>query len=377
MTTQPGSSTPAADGYTGQVVYLYAFDIAHEIPTLPATLLGEPFAKFSVDAAKRGPRDPFFYRPQAVRLAPIERIGPQGLIRVERSIKILSVGAMSISLRVPFQVSNIEDLVVYHDLRFSNGTLQELATALAEDAFQELRFHCVIPSKKLAEGEAYTVFCINSPAAEARPRESAQQWLHAHRREVACLLTEELNLAGLSDQEAEESTGRHLSYYDHDLVVVDWDAALVIDEPKYFDEVLYLMELANVQLTELTAYDRILDGVIDRAYRDLSSKRDARGGGIRRELREIRIDLARFSDELSNTTKFFGDWHLARIYQAISARFHLSDWHHTIDEKLRTMDQLYELMKHDQINRWMLVLEITIVILFVIDLVLIGIGLKG
>ena len=46
-----------------------------------------------------------------------------------------------------------------------------------------------------------------------------------------------------------------------------------------------------------------------------------------RELREIRIDLARFSDELSNITKFFGDWHLARIYEAIASRFHLGDWH--------------------------------------------------
>ena len=42
------------------------------------------------------------------------------------------------------------------------------------------------------------------------------------------------------------------------------------------------------------------------------------------ELREIRIDMARFNDELPNTTKFFGDWHLARIYEKLSARFHLS-----------------------------------------------------
>ena len=50
-----------------------------------------------------------------------------------------------------------------------------------------------------------------------------------------------------------------MSYYEHDLVVVDWDAALVIDEPSQFDQTLYLMELANLQLAELEAYDRILD----------------------------------------------------------------------------------------------------------------------
>ena len=95
-----------------------------------------------------------------------------------------------------------------------------------------------------------------------------------------------------------------------------------------------------------------------------------------RELREIRIDLERFSDELSNITKFFGDWHLARIYQNISARFHLSDWHKTIDGKLQTLADLYQLLNHDQTNRWMLILEVTIVLLFIIDLVILFMGLK-
>jgi len=94
------------------------------------------------------------------------------------------------------------------------------------------------------------------------------------------------------------------------------------------------------------------------------------------ELREIRIDLARFSDELSNITKFFGDWHLARIYQNISARFHLADWHRTIDEKLKTLYDLYQLLNQDRINRWMLSLEVTIVVLFVLDLILLVMGFK-
>src|SRR5581483_6676549 len=185
------------------------------------------------------------------------------------------------------------------------------------------------------------------------------------------LLTEEPDPGRLSEQEADESTGRYLSYYDRDLVVVDWDAALVIAEPRYFDETLYLMELANVQLAELEAYDRILDNAVERSYRDVSLRhfRGRQNNRVQRELREIRIDLARLSDELSNITKFFGDWHSARIYQALSARFHLADWHRTIDEKLKTLDDLYQLLKAEQNNRWMLVLEVTIVVLFVIELV--------
>jgi len=100
----------------------------------------------------------------------------------------------------------------------------------------------------------------------------------------------------LSKQEADESTGRFLSYYEHDLVVVDWDAALIIDQKANFDETLYVMELANLQLAELEAYDRILDDSLERAYRDLSARPMRGRTSILRELHEIRIDLARFSD---------------------------------------------------------------------------------
>jgi len=135
--------------------------------------------------------------------------------------------------------------------------------------------------------------------------------------------------------------------------------------------------LANLQLAELEAYDRILDNSLERAYRDLTVRPMRGRTAILRELREIRIDLARFSDELSNITKFFGDWHLARIYQNISARFHLADWHKTIDDKLQTLDDLYQLLNHDQTNRWMLILEVTIVLLFIIDLVILFFGVKA
>src|SRR5207302_3277110 len=222
------------------------------------------------------------------------------------------------------------------------------------------------------------VFCLESPLlTEEGQSLRTEHWLRANRREVASLLTQEPDIDHLSKQEADESTGRFLSYYENDLVVVDWDAALIIDERQNFDETLYVMELANLQLAELEAYDRLLDDSLERAYRDLGTRAFRGRASILRELREIRIDLARFSDELSNITKFFGDWHLARIYENISARFHLADWHRTIDGKLQTLDDLYQLLNHDQTNRWMLILEVTIVLLFVIDLVILFLGLKG
>jgi len=193
---------------------------------------------------------------------------------MERVVKLLPVGAISITVHIPFAVDQIEDLVAYHDLQFSNGSLNSEVRQLAEELRRELAPYYVRPVAHLTEEEAYTVFCIDSPlvSSDGAPL-SAEGWLQANRRPVAALLTQEPDIAHLSKQEAEESTARYLSYYERDLVVVDWDAALLVDERQHFDEALYVMELANLQLAELEAYDRILDDSLERAYRDLSGGR--------------------------------------------------------------------------------------------------------
>ena len=367
--------------YSGEVVYIYAFDVAYEMLRLPIkTLLGQPIAQFAVDASKRSPRQVFFHRAQMIRLPAQERFGQYGPIRIERSVKILPVGAISITVRIGFTVEKLEDLVSYHDLRFSNGVyLYDEVRQLAEEVKKELAPYCVRPHTQLSEEEAYTVFCLHAPLQGEDGRAfAAEEWLTANRRVVASLLTEEPDPNFLSEQESDESTTRYYSYYERDLVVIDWDAAIIVDEPRYLDETLYIMELANLQLAELEAYDRILDDAVERAYRDLAGKRLSFTGWSRaftqRELREIRVDMARLSDELSNITKFFGDWHLARIYQGLASRFHLGDWHRTIDEKLKTLDDVYQILQQDRNNRWMLILEATIVLLFIVDIAFILFG---
>ncbi len=374
----PRKSSIRGACYSGWVVYAYAFDVAYELQREPIdTLLGQKVVPFEFDASRRHPRHHSFCKPSMVRLPPVERVGPDGPVLVERAIKILPIGAISITVRLPYSVERLEDLVRYHDLHFDGGSLTQEVRVLADAVRQELAPYSQRPVLQLADEEAYTVFCLESPmrGPDGQPV-PAEEWFRLHRRQVAALLTQEDQVNDLSRQEADESTGRYLSYYQNDLVVVDWDAALLVDEPSDFDESLYVMELANLQLAELEAYDKMLDENLERSYRDLSAHRLGNRLLILHQLREIRIDMARFGDELMNITKFFGDWHLARLYQHLAARFHLSDWHHTVEEKLKTLGELYELLKHDQNNRWMLILECTIVLLFVIDLVVLFLGLS-
>ncbi len=365
--------------YTGEVVYIFAFDIAYELQVSKIKKLFEqPIAEFGLDISKRSPKQLLLHRSYMVRLPPVERIGPDGLVHISRNVKLFQVGAISITIRVPFEVDHFSELVRYHDLEFKSGALYDEVKGLANQILDELKPYCVRPVTQIGDEEAYTVFCINSPVLDSQMEQvNAEIWFKSHRRQIASLLTQETDQSILSKQESDESTERYLTYYENDLVVIDWDAALIIDEPKDFDEALYIMELANLHLAELEAYDKFLDQSIDTAYKDLYVHAIFRHGNIMRDLREIKVDMARISDELLNITKFFGDWHLARIYEIIASRFHLSDWYRIIDEKLKTLGEIYQMLYQDKLNQWMLILETTIVLLFIIDLIVLIIGLPS
>src|SRR5207244_4447571 len=180
-------------------------------------------------------------KPQMIRLPALERIGPHGPVKIERVVKLLPVGAISIRVSVPFQVDKIEDLVVYHDLQFETGSLTDEVRQLAEEVRHELEPFYVRPVPTLVDEEAYTVFCLEAPLMTADGATiTAESWLQSYRRQVASLLTQEDDIGNLSRQEAEENTVRALSYYQTDLVVIDWDAALLVDEKPDFDETLYI-----------------------------------------------------------------------------------------------------------------------------------------
>jgi hypothetical protein len=364
--------------YRGEVVYIYGFDTAYEMSREPVRqLMGQPVQPFAVDPTRRSPRTLSLYQPQMVRLPALELQGPLGPVKLDRVVKFFPVGAVSITIRLPFEVDKIEDLVVFHDLQLGDQSLHEVVRQLADDVRRELAPYFVRPVPYLVEEEAYTVFCLEAPVTNAEGLTmNAEAWFQTHRRQIAALLTQESDIRQLSTQEAEESTSRYLSYYQNDLVVIDWDAALVVDERADFDDPVYIMELANLQLAELEAYDRLLDESLERSYRDLTNRSLRSRSHVLHALKELRIDMTRLSDELSNITKFFGDWHLARVYENLAARFHLADWHRALDEKLQTLDDLYQLLQHDQTNRWMLLLEITIVLLFIIDLVILFLGMQ-
>ena len=156
-----------------------------------------------------------------------------------------------------------------------------------------------------------------------------------------------------------------------DLVVIDWDAALVVDLAGPAGR------RALCARSRQPATRRIQDDGsrarrrVDKAYDDLERRALSlfrSPSRTLRKLRWLRVDLTHLADEVTNITKFVGDWYLARVYLAARERFHLDRWRQSVEQRLSQLDQFYSVVQNEVYERRMLWLEILIAVFFAIDL---------
>lgn len=360
------AASETALGLRGEVVYLYAFDVAYEITTANVQqVLARKPTPLGVQWDRTVPRVARFYRPLAIELETLTLAAPQRLpVRVQ--VRIYEVGVITVVLRVAVQSDHLLDLLPFHRPQLENGaSLDQAAADLCVRVCQSLQ-DCLARPSPVTEPEAYTIFCLT----DLGQADDTSQWLAAHQRAIAGLLTETTS-DRLSDGQVTEVLRLARSFEKTDLVIVDWDAALVVDLGGYVEDVLYVLELANVQLEEFRAIDHALDNYLNRAYDDLSGRVGLWLGvprALRRDLQRFRIDVTKLADEVSHISKLIGDWHLARVYVNARERFYLDQWRSSADQRLSQLNQLYRVVHTETNERRMLYLEVLIAIFFAIDL---------
>ncbi|MGB8260874.1 MAG: hypothetical protein WCE75_11010 [Terracidiphilus sp.] len=176
----------------------------------------------------------------------------------------------------------------------------------------------------------------------------------------------------LSPGECAEVLQSRISYYASDLAVIGWNAAFLYDTPAGAETAIQLLEYANSQLLEFRHYDELLTKILDGVYDSLAQKTGvlARWRLARRatRLHTVLLDVEELTERADNAIKFLSDMFAARLYKLAAAKVGVPDYKDLVTRKLETAEDLYQFMV-DQFNQGRaLFLEVTVVVILLIEL---------
>ena len=223
-----------------------------------------------------------------------------------------------------------------------------------------------------SEGETYTIVFVEKLAGVSEDGPRAVLAELARSEAVAKLLLGETSETPLNPATRNDVLRNAFSYLVDDLVVVDWNSALVV-EPSGSRIVPFVLELATSQLLEFRFYDGLLDRELARVYDQVGKARphlfrSPYGKLVRDVLRRF-MELTEFTERVDNAIKSVGDFYLARVYLSALRRFRVPSWRESVEAKLALVARAYELMKGEvEVSRSTL-LEIIVVVLILVELV--------
>jgi hypothetical protein len=353
----------------GSVTAFFLFDIADEIDLAKAPGVLQAEAVPSRLVSK--PYTPAYLQYQTPPLViEGEALALPAIAECRVRVKVYDYGVVSLSLSRSFAGA-------WEDLTPAGQALLDLE-GVARDSCRRLADRL---GPALAKGrpptlsEDYLVFAVS----ELSEPVSAEQLLLRDGDAIAAVLRGERQ--PLSRQERDEVLRHHLSYLADDLVVPTWSTALVCDTEAGLQAAIEILELANSQLLQFRYYDDRLENELARIYDNLEPPRwyDWRGG--RRmmqatyDLHTLFIEVNELTDKTENALKLVGDVYAARLFALVSARLGLERWKGNVEEKLETLDDIYRFtVEQTQMSRAN-VLELTIVLILVLELILFFMGI--
>ena len=290
--------------------------------------------------------------------------------RVQSTAKYYDYGVVSIELELQFECE--WDVLVERSSRWiSTPGLETRAHELLGSAFERARSALVRAYDHWLIEDYYIIQLSHIPDPRGRPTTAAELLDH-HGSQISQIIRAES--VPLSDAESREILQSSISYYPTDLLVAGWTAALVYDTPEGAAPTIQLLEYANTQLLEYRHYDNLLTNVLETVYRSMqrgigffSRWRMAHGA---ERLNTIRLDVIELTERTDNSIKFLSDMFYARLYRVAAARVGVPDYRNLVDEKLRTVSELYQFMV-DQFNQARaLVLELVVVFILIMEMVL-------
>jgi hypothetical protein len=289
----------------------------------------------------------------------IPGIGP---LVARTSARIFDFGAISILYEMPIEPgTTVEALTPLCAALYESPVLDEHGAELRRKIMTKLGSTVAKPHR-WEEAESFTIVFIEAlRGGTAFDMTSSEA--------VAKLLLGEPSTKPLSATAREDVLKNAFSYLADDLVLVDWNSAVVV-EPSASRVVAKVLELATCQLLEFRYYDELLDRELLKVYDEVEKAPRIFRSPFRAASREVLrrlMELTEFTERVDNAIKLVGDFYLARVYLAAIRRSRVPEWRESVETKLSLVGRAYTLLKGEvEVSRTQL-LELTVVILILVE----------
>ncbi len=347
----------------GSVLVLLQYDVCEAIrldklqELVSARKVAKPSMKHPAPGYVR------YQRPPVV--VPVETLVLESGEQLHGEIKYYDYGVLSVVFELPFS-GGWDKLTALASRWVWDVDFAAQATAIVRASLERAAPALIKPYEEWLS-EDYLIFHVR----EIDGSPSVTELIREHGPRIAQVVRGDTGQ--LAESECNEVLQSRISYYANDLAVIGWNAAFLYDSTSGAETAVQLLEYANSQLLEFRHYDDLLTEELERVYTLLD-----KGTGIlarwrlarsATRLHTVLLDVAELTEHADNAIKFLSDMFAARLYKLAALKVGVPDYKELVTRKVHTAEELYRFMV-DQFNQSRaFFMELTVVVILVVELV--------
>lgn len=373
----------------GSILLYRVFDIAHEVDLSAAeTLFQEGFARGRFKFF-RDPHKSLIIEeaPLIINLGNTSLKTPAGQLTAVVNAKIWNYGALSLTLEVVIPENySWKQLVGLGAFLDGAEEVNEIAINQKKIITKNILPSLKDPNKDWEVFEDYTTYILEEVLEQQKTEKTGKE--EEKTKTVVygpedilkkCAIAELINAEEttvLSPSTKKSFTNNFFQYSKDDLLILDWNSALLVDlsKDKNFRDYADIIEFSLTHSLSLRRYDYLLDQKLKKLYDSLDVTKNKSlfsnyYGEMLEDINRSYMEYSEFFERINNSLKTVGDYYLATIFRAASKKFRFEDWQQATGSKMKTLDHMAGKINNELNSRRGHFLELTIVVMIGIELI--------
>jgi hypothetical protein len=351
--------TSSVEQFSGTIYFFHAFDIGEDINFNKL----RTFEEVSITPLTIPKYFKNYHTPLGIAL-PHPHTSPRCV-----SVKLHSFGALSLVYKMAYSET-------LHDVRkdFNEwvDTFEEQSILDAKSIFKQIE-GAISKPKFFETRSSYVLIQVNPEPEKLDLKEFQARYNHI----IASTLRFETEV--LSEDQTKEILESAVGYFKDERIIIDTDVAFAYEDPTGYEEILDLLEFANIQRLELQYFDRTLDQQLNKFYERQIKKLpltayipllSALSPNPIEILGQLKVDISVIAERLENTIKLSGEPYFAELYNLLIEKLDIITWRTAIERKLAIIEDIQMMYQHKTDATREDTLSLLVIILIFIELVI-------